>query len=130
MRGKKNYLIWLDLEMTGLEPDHHVILEIGSVVTDSNLNLIAEGPVLAIGQPESVLATMDPWCTDQHGKSGLTDRCRASKVTLAEAEAKTLDFLRKHCAAGACPLCGNSIGQDRRFLVKYMPSLNAFFHYR
>jgi oligoribonuclease len=130
MTPKKDHLIWLDLEMTGLEPDKHVILEIGCVVTDSNLNMIAEGPVFAIHQPESILTTMDPWSQHQHGKSGLTARCRASKVSLAKAEEKTLEFVKLHCVAQSSPLCGNSIGQDRRFLNKYMPKLNSFFHYR
>jgi len=130
MDRREDRLIWLDLEMTGLEPERHVILEIGCVVTDSQLNMIAEGPVFAIQQPESVLTTMDPWSQDQHGKSGLTQRCRISKVSLAEAEEKTLAFLRLHGVAQASPLCGNSIGQDRRFLHKYMPILNGFFHYR
>ena len=123
-------MIWLDLEMTGLDPEHNVILEVGSAVTDSNLNMIAEGPVFAISQPDSVLTTMDPWCIEQHGKSGLTERSRTSQVSLAEAEEKTLAFVRQHCIPKASPLCGNSIGQDRRFLYKYMPALNAFFHYR
>jgi oligoribonuclease len=130
MDKKENRLVWLDLEMTGLEPDRHVILEIGCAVTDSQLNMIAEGPVFAIKQPESILTTMDPWSQNQHGKSGLTDRCRKSPVSLEEAEEKTLAFLKLHCAPQASPLCGNSIGQDRRFLYKYMPKLNSFFHYR
>jgi oligoribonuclease len=130
MDRKEDRLIWLDLEMTGLEPDQHVILEIGSSVTDSHLNVIAEGPVFAVKQSEEILATMDPWSQEQHGKSGLTERCRDSKVTLADAEQKTLDFLKQHCVEKASPLCGNSIGQDRRFLYKYMPRLNSFFHYR
>ncbi len=130
MTNKESNLVWLDLEMTGLEPEQHVILEIGCVVTDSNLKMIAEGPVFAIKQPESILTTMDPWSQEQHGKSGLTERCRGSKVTLAEAEEKTLAFLKKHCVEKTSPLCGNSIGQDRRFLYKYMPRLNAYFHYR
>ena len=130
MTPKKDHLIWLDLEMTGLEPEDHVILEIGCVVTDSNLNMINEGPVFAVQQPESILATMDPWSQDQHEKSGLTQRSRASQVSLVEAEEKTLAFLKEHCVAQSSPLCGNSIGQDRRFLCKYMPKLNAFFHYR
>src|SRR5438552_7503830 len=120
MTAKKDHLIWLDLEMTGLEPEEHVILEIGCAVTDSNLNMIAVGPVFAVQQPESILATMEPWSQDQHGKSGLTQRSRASQVSLAEAEEKTLAFLKEHCVAQSSPLCGNSIGQDRRFLCKYM----------
>lgn len=123
-------LIWLDLEMSGLDPDRHVILEIGCLVTDAQLNVIAEGPCFAIAQPETVLEAMDPWCVEQHGRSGLTDQCRRSNTTLAEAEQRTLAFLRRHCNEKASPLCGNSICQDRRFLYKYMPALSAFFHYR
>src|SRR6185312_15583747 len=130
MTEQGNRLIWLDLEMTGLEPEQHVILEIGCVVTDSDLNVIAEGPALAIHQSDAVLASMDPWCIDQHGRSGLTRKVRESKIPLAEAEEQTLVFLQEHCEAGKSPLCGNSIGQDRRFLYKYMPRLSAFFHYR
>jgi oligoribonuclease len=129
-RAHKDNLIWLDLEMTGLEPDQHVILEIGCAVTDSQLNLIAKGPVFAIHHPESVLTKMDPWSQNQHDKSGLTQRCRESTVTLAQAEEDTLDFLKEHCVVKSSPLCGNSIGQDRRFLYKYMSKLNDFFHYR
>jgi oligoribonuclease len=123
-------LIWLDLEMTGLDPECHAILEIGSAVTDSQLNILAVGPVFAISQPPSVLAVMDPWCVEQHGKSGLTKRVQESKVSLRDAEHKTLQFLSRHCKPKTSPLCGNSIGQDRRFLVRYMPELNEFFHYR
>jgi oligoribonuclease len=130
MDRKEDRLIWLDLEMTGLEPERHVILEIGCVVTDSQLNTIAEGPVFAIHHPDSILDHMDPWSQEQHGKSGLTNRCRSSKISLAEAEEKTLAFLKLHCIEKASPLCGNSIGQDRRFLYKYMTTLSAFFHYR
>lgn len=125
-----DYLVWLDLEMTGLEPDRHVILEIGTVITDSNLNIVAEGPCFAISQSEKILSEMDPWCIEQHGKSGLTQRSRESKTTLKAAEQETLTFLKEHCERRTSPLCGNSIGQDRRFLYKYMPELNEFFHYR
>jgi oligoribonuclease len=125
-----DHLIWLDLEMTGLEPERHAIIEIGCAVTDKELNVIAEGPCFAVHQPEEVLALMDAWCVEQHGKSGLTEQVRRSKTTLAEAEEKTLAFLKEHCQERASPLCGNSIGQDRRFLDKYMPALNNFFHYR
>jgi oligoribonuclease len=107
-----------------------MILEIGCVVTDSQLIVMAEGPCFAIHHPESILTTMDPWCIEQHGKSGLTERCRRSTMTVAEAETKTLAFLRQHCDEKGSPLCGNSIGQDRRFLYRYMPTLNNFFHYR
>src|SRR6185437_2039757 len=112
-------LIWLDLEMTGLEPARHTIIEIGCCVTDKDLNVVAEGPSFVIHQPEAALGEMDAWCVEQHGKSGLTAKVRASDVSVAEAEQKTLAFLKEHCVAGASPLCGNSIGQDRRFLDKY-----------
>ena len=130
MANSDQNLVWLDLEMTGLEPDKDVILEIATVVTDSNLTILAEGPCLAIHQSDEVLNAMDPWCVDQHGKSGLTQRCRDSKVTALDAQARTLEFLAQWCAPAKSPLCGNTIGQDRRFLVKYMPRLNDFFHYR
>lgn len=123
-------LIWLDLEMTGLEPEKDFILEIATVVTDSDLQVLAEGPCLAIHQPDAVLDGMDPWCVEQHGKSGLTQRCRDSKHAVLDAQARTLEFLSQYCAPGKSPLCGNTIGQDRRFLVKYMPRLSEFFHYR
>lgn len=126
----KNNLIWIDLEMTGLEPKTDVIIEIATIVTDADLNILAEGPTLAIHQPNEVLDAMDEWCTNQHGKSGLTQRVKDSKVTEAEAEQKTIEFLKQYVEAGASPMCGNSIGQDRRFLDKYMPDLEAFFHYR
>lgn len=126
----KNNLIWIDLEMTGLEPRTDVIIEIATIVTDSDLNVLAEGPTLAIHQPDVVLDAMDEWCTNQHGKSGLTQRVKDSKVTEAEAEQQTIEFLKQYVEAGASPMCGNSIGQDRRFLDKYMPELEAFFHYR
>lgn len=123
-------LIWLDLEMTGLHPEKDVILEIGTVITNADLTVLAEGPVFAIHQSHAVLDGMDPWCVEHHGTSGLTERCRTSTVTLAQAEQETLQFLQKHCPPSKLPLCGNSIGQDRRFLAKYMPKLNDFFHYR
>jgi len=123
-------LVWLDLEMTGLEPDRDVILEIATIVTDGELNILAEGPCLAIHQSNEILDNMDPWCVEQHGKSGLTQRCRESRVTELDAQARTLEFLSQWCASGKSPLCGNTIGQDRRFLVKYMPRLHDFFHYR
>jgi oligoribonuclease len=125
-----DHLIWIDLEMTGLKPDSDVIIEIATVVTDKELAVIAEGPVLAIHQSEDVLAGMDDWNQKQHGSSGLLARVRASKVTAAEAEARTLEFLGPLVAPGASPICGNSICQDRRFLARTMPRLEAFFHYR
>lgn len=123
-------LVWLDLEMTGLEPKTDVILEMATIVTDSQLNILAEGPVFAIKTADDVLDNMSEWCIEQHGKSGLTARCRASSVTLAEAETQTLAFLSQYVSAGKSPMSGNSIGQDRRFLAEYAPSLEAFFHYR
>ena len=123
-------LIWIDLEMTGLEPKTDVILEMATIVTDSQLNILAEGPVFAIKQPDDVLDNMSAWCIEQHGESGLTARCRASSVSLAEAEQQTIAFLSQYVPAGKSPMCGNSIGQDRRFLVEYAPALEAFFHYR
>jgi oligoribonuclease len=128
--AKKDNLIWIDLEMTGLNPDTDRIIEMAAIVTDSDLNLIAEGPVITVHQPDTVLSRMDEWCTRQHGQSGLVDRVRASTVSEAEAEQQMLAFLRLHSEKGASPMCGNSIGQDRRFLARYMPQLEAFFHYR
>ena len=123
-------LIWIDLEMTGLSPEEDVIIEIATVVTDSQLNVVAEGPELAVHQPEEALARMDAWNQRQHGGSGLIGRVRASRVSVAEAERLTLEFLAGHVAAGASPMCGNSICQDRRFLARLMPALERFFHYR
>src|SRR5581483_3816751 len=125
-----DHLIWIDLEMTGLKPDSDVIIEIATVVTDKELNVVAEGPVIAVHQPEDVLATMDDWNQKQHGSSGLLARVRASKVSTAEAEARTLEFLAPFVAPGASPICGNSICQDRRFLARHMQKLERFFHYR
>jgi len=123
-------LIWIDLEMTGLNTDTDRIIEIATVVTDKHLNLLGEGPVLAIHQPENVLNAMDDWNRKQHGGSGLADRVRASKITVGEAEQRTVDFLARWVTPGKSPMCGNSICQDRRFLAREMPSLERFFHYR
>ncbi|NKJ70010.1 oligoribonuclease [Vibrio chemaguriensis] len=123
-------LIWVDLEMTGLDPETHKIIEIASIVTDSELNILAEGPVLAIHQPEEELAKMDDWCTNTHTASGLVERVRSSKISEQDAVAQTIEFLEKWVPKGASPICGNSIGQDRRFLYKHMPELEEFFHYR
>ncbi|AEG31024.1 oligoribonuclease [Thiomicrospira cyclica] len=123
-------LVWIDLEMTGLEPGFHKTIEIATVVTDANLNLLAEGPVMAIATPEAELAKMDAWCQKTHGASGLTARVQASKVTLAEAEQATVEFLSQFVSKGQSPMCGNSICQDRRFLAVDMPNLEAYFHYR
>ncbi len=130
MAASASNLIWIDLEMTGLDPDRDQIIEIATIVTDAELETLAEGPVLAIHQPDEVLAAMDEWNTRQHGQSGLIERVRASEVDLAEAERQTLAFVRQYVEAGASPMCGNSICQDRRFLYRLMPELEAFFHYR
>ncbi len=127
---KKQTLIWIDLEMTGLVPETDRIIEIATLVTDGNLNVIAEGPVLAVKQSDAALAAMDDWNQRTHGQSGLIERVRQSLTGDAEAEAITLDFLRQYSERGASPMCGNSICQDRRFLARYMPELEAFFHYR
>jgi oligoribonuclease len=123
-------LVWIDLEMTGLDPVENVIIEIATIVTDADLEVVAEGPVIAVSQPETELAKMDDWNQRHHGASGLVDRVRASTVDTAEAERRTLAFLREHVAENASPLCGNSVHQDRRFLDRYMPGLEAFLHYR
>ncbi|WP_203300165.1 oligoribonuclease [Marinobacter sediminum] len=123
-------LVWIDLEMTGLDPEKERIIEMATIITDSELNVVAEGPVIAVHQPDSLLDAMDEWCTNTHGASGLTKRVKESTIDEAQAEQQTLEFLQQHLEAGKSPLCGNSIGQDRRFLVKYMPRLEEFFHYR
>lgn len=123
-------LIWIDLEMTGLDPQKEVIIEIATIVTDKDLNVIAEGPVHAIHQPDDILSAMDEWNTRQHGQSGLTERVRNSSVSTRQAELETIEFLQQYVDAGKSPICGNTIGQDRRFLVKYMPQLENYFHYR
>lgn len=128
--NKKANLIWIDLEMTGLDPDNDVIIEIATIVTDSHLNILSEGPSLAIHQSALKMNDMDEWCTNQHGQSGLTDRVRRSKITEAEAEQQTLDFLAQWVDPNRSPMCGNSICQDRRFLYRSMPALEKFFHYR
>ena len=125
-----NNLIWIDLEMTGLEPEQDVIIEIATIVTDPDLNILAEGPVIAVHQSDAKLSAMDEWNTRTHGDSGLTQRVRESKIDTAEAEAQTIAFLQQWVPIGKSPICGNSIGQDRRFLYKYMPALEAYFHYR
>lgn len=128
--SSENNLIWLDLEMTGLIPERDVIIEIATIVTDQNLNILAEGPVMAIHQPEAVLNAMDEWNTNQHGGSGLVDRVTNSQISVAEAERRTLAFVEQWVPRGKSPMCGNSIGQDRRFLARYMPTFEAYFHYR
>ena len=128
--NKKTNLIWIDLEMTGLIPEKDNIIEIATVVTDANLNVLAEGPSIAIHQDNKYLDSMDEWNTRQHTKSGLVQRVKESKVSLREAEKQTLDFVMKYVDSGTSPMCGNSICQDRRFLYNYMPKLEKFFHYR
>lgn len=123
-------LIWIDLEMTGLEPDSDLIIEIATVVTDSDLNVLAEGPVMAIHQSDEVLDAMDEWNTNQHGKSGLTQRVKDSRISELEAQQATIEFLSQWVPAAKSPMCGNSICQDRRFLARYMPELEEYFFYR
>ena len=128
--SQKDNLVWMDLEMTGLDPERDVIIEIATIVTDGDLNIIAEGPVMAVHQPQILLDAMDEWNTRTHGNSGLTQRVQESETDTRAAELATIEFLRQHVKEGTSPLCGNSIHQDRRFLVKYMPELEACFHYR
>ncbi len=123
-------LIWVDLEMTGLDPDRDHIIEIATIITDASLSIVAEGPVRAIYQPDSVLESMDEWNTQQHARSGLTDRVKNSTCDVAMAERVTLEFVREYAPANASPMCGNSICQDRRFMYREMPALEAHFHYR
>jgi oligoribonuclease len=123
-------LIWIDLEMTGLDPLSDRIIEIATIVTDKNLNVLDEGPSIVIHQSDEMLDGMDEWCTNQHGKSGLTERVRNSSISDETAEALTLAFLKKYVPEGKSPMCGNSICQDRRFLARWMPMLEMYFHYR
>lgn len=127
---RQQRLVWIDLEMTGLDPEKERIIEVATLVTDAELNIVAEGPVIAVRQPDALLGAMDEWCTKTHGESGLTARVQASDIDTAEAERRTLEFLREHVAPGSSPMCGNSVHQDRRFLEREMPALLAFFHYR
>ena len=128
--AEQGRLVWIDLEMTGLDPERDVIIEIASVVTDSELDVVAEGPVVAIAQPRERLDAMDEWNRTHHGASGLLERVRASRVAERDAEAATLGFLEQHVEKGAAPLCGNTIWQDRRFLARHMPELEGYLHYR
>ena len=130
MASDPTNLVWIDLEMTGLDPDTERIIEIATIVTDVSLEVLAEGPEVAIGQTAEVLAAMDPWNTAQHGRSGLTERVLASTCTAEEAEALTLEFLERYVPPRTSPMCGNSICLDRRFLHRHMPRLESFFHYR
>ncbi|HEX7046535.1 MAG TPA: oligoribonuclease [Gammaproteobacteria bacterium] len=130
MNPSADNLIWIDLEMTGLDPQNDSIIEIATIVTDKHLNLLAEGPVLAIHQSDDVLAGMDEWNTRQHGGSGLVERVRESRINEAAAEKQTIEFLQRWVPENASPMCGNSICQDRRFLARCMPALEKYFHYR
>ena len=123
-------LIWIDLEMTGLNPDTDLIIEIATVITDKDLNILAQGPVIAVHQSDAALAAMDEWNQSHHGQSGLIKRVQSSVINAAEAERLTIEFLKDWVPVNTSPICGNSIGQDRRFLYRYMPTLEAYFHYR
>lgn len=129
MRDKKN-LVWIDLEMTGLKPEENTILEIATVITDSELKIIAEGPVVAIRHSKERLDAMDKWCVTHHSASGLSRRCIESDITVERAEEMTLDFIKEYCPENTAPLCGNSVHQDRRFLAREMHRLNSYLHYR
>ncbi|WP_439241926.1 oligoribonuclease [Lonepinella sp. BR2474] len=130
MPQDKENLIWIDLEMTGLDPEKERIIEIATIVTDKNLNILAEGPVLAVKQSDELLAKMSDWCVKTHTENGLIERVKTSKLTEHAAELQTLDFLKKWVPKGQSPICGNSVAQDKRFLFKYMPDLADYFHYR
>ena len=130
MAQDSSHLIWIDLEMTGLDPDNDLIIEIATIVTDKDLNILAQGPVLAVHQSDAALAAMDEWNQQHHGQSGLIGRVKASAIDDAEAERQTIEFLKQWVPENTSPICGNSIGQDRRFLYRYMPKLEAYFHYR
>jgi len=130
MAISKDNLVWMDLEMTGLDPEIDTILEIATIITDKNLNILAEGPSMAIHHDKQMLDNMNEWCIKQHAVSGLSDRVLTSNVSLVQAETETLAFVRQYAAERTVPLCGNSIHQDRRFLVRYMPQLEAYLHYR
>ncbi|GAA4341798.1 oligoribonuclease [Pigmentiphaga soli] len=130
MALNENHLIWLDMEMTGLDPEKERIIEVAVVVTDSELNTVAEGPVLVVHQSDELLEAMDAWNKSTHGRTGLIGKVRLSTLTEEQAEDQLLDFLSQYVPPGKSPLCGNTISQDRRFMVRYMPRLEAFFHYR
>lgn len=128
--ARSGLLVWIDLEMTGLDPNRERIIEVATLITDANLELVAEGPVLAVHQPEALLDGMDDWNKKTHGDSGLIERVRNSRIDTVEAERRTLEFLTDYVTPGTSPVCGNSVHQDRRFMEREMPALNNFFHYR
>ena len=130
MAADSNNLIWVDMEMSGLDPAIERVLEVAIVITDTQLNTVAEGPVIVVHQPAAVLDAMDAWNKSTHAKSGLIERVKASRLTEADADAQLVEFLKQHVPAGVSPLCGNSVHQDRRFMVKYLPAFEAYFHYR
>jgi len=130
MAGDPNNLVWIDMEMTGLQPDSDRIIEIAMLVTDPQLTVIAEGPLLVVHQPDEVLEAMDSWNKSTHKKTGLIERVRASRLAESDAERAAIDFLAQHVPASSSPMCGNSICQDRRFLARWMPKLESYFHYR
>jgi len=130
MAADANNLIWVDMEMSGLDPEIEKVLEVAIVVTDTQLNTVAEGPVIVVHQPDAVLDAMDAWNKSTHAKSGLIERVKASRLTEADADLKLVEFLKQQVPAGVSPLCGNSVHQDRRFMVKYLPGFEAYFHYR
>ena len=130
MAADSNNLIWVDMEMSGLDPTIERVLEVAIVITDTQLNTVAEGPVIVVHQPAAVLDAMDAWNKSTHAKSGLIERVKASRLTEAGADTQLVEFLRQHVPAGVSPLCGNSVHQDRRFMVKYLPAFEAYFHYR
>ena len=130
MPKSPSHLVWMDLETTGIDDRTCSILEIATIITDKDLNIVEEGPSLVIHQPETVLTKMDPWCIDQHGASGLSTASLKSKISLAEAEEQTFAFVKTHCLRGKAPMCGNSIGFDRRFIMHHMPKLNGYLDFR
>jgi oligoribonuclease len=130
MAQDQNALVWLDMEMTGLDPDNDRVIELAMVITNSQLEIVAESAVWALHQPDAVLDAMDDWNKKTHGKSGLIEKVKSSALDEAEVEAQALDFLKRHVPSGKSPMCGNSICQDRRFMARHMPKLEAYFHYR